>query len=156
MATQFAVGGAVIPFVALLLRDRGFDFAHISLVFAASSATLMVFPFLWGMLADRFIPLNRLFTWLNLAACAALIWLAAAKSFAGSLVGFTLLAAFFNPTFMLINALSFHHLPRPHEQFGRLRAWGSLGWMVPFLPISLWLALGGGETWSSPWAWAWL
>ncbi len=144
MAMQFAVGGAVIPFIALLLRDRGFDFGRISLVFAASSATLMVFPFLWGLLADRFIPLNRLFTGLNLAACAALAWLATGKSFAGSLAGFTLLAAFLNPTFMLVNALSFHHLPHAREQFGRLRSWGSLGWMVPFLPISLWLALGDG------------
>ncbi len=144
MATQFAVGGAVIPFVALLLRDRELDFSRISLIFTSSSATLMVFPFVWGLLADRFIPLNRLFTFLSLAAGAALAWLWTAKGFVGSLVGFTLLAAFLNPTFMLINALSFHHLPRPHEQFGRLRSWGSVGWMVPFVPISLWLALSGG------------
>jgi MFS family permease len=143
MATQFAVGGAVIPFVTLLLRDRGFDIGRISLVFSASSATLMIFPFLWGMLADRLIPLNRLFTFLNLAAGAALIWLWTQRDFAGSLAGFTMLAAFLNPTFMLVNALSFHHLPRPNEQFGRLRSWGSLGWMVPFVPISLWLALSG-------------
>jgi MFS family permease len=142
-ATQFAVGGAVIPFATLLFQDRGLDLSQISLVLAASSATLMVFPFLWGLLADRFIALDRLFTLLNLGACAALLFLATQSSFLGILAGFTALTAFLNPTFMLINALSFHHLPKPHEQFGRVRSWGSLGWMAPFLPISLWLAAVG-------------
>jgi MFS family permease len=143
MAMQFAIGGAVIPFASLLFRDRGLDFRQISLIYTASSATLLVFPFLWGMLADRWIPLNRLFTLLNLATAAAVGIMAAQSAFLGLLLSFTLLTAFLNPTFMLINALSFHHLPRPREQFGRLRAWGSLGWMMPFLPISLWLSFRG-------------
>lgn len=143
MAMQFAVGGTVLPFFSLVLRDRGLDFSRISLVFSASSATLLVFPFVWGMLADRFIPLNRLFTLLNLAGCGALAWLAVQTSFTGLLLGFTLLTACLNPTFMLVNALGFHHLPHPQEQFGKLRSFGSLGWIVPFLPISLWIAWSG-------------
>jgi MFS family permease len=101
---------------------------------------LLVAPFLWGMLADRYLPLNRVFTLLNLLACAALGSLAGQTTFAGMLLGFAFLTACLNPTFNLLNALSFHHLSRPLEQFGALRAWGSLGWIVPFLPISLWLA----------------
>lgn len=143
MALQFAIGGAVIPFASLLFRDRGLDFRQISLIYTASSATLLVFPFLWGMLADRWVPLNRLFTLLNLATAAAVGSMATQSAFGGLLLSFTVLTAFLNPTFMLVNALSFHHLPRPREQFGRLRAWGSLGWMTPFLPISLWLTWRG-------------
>jgi predicted MFS family arabinose efflux permease len=52
--------------------------------------------------------------------------------------------ALFNPTMMLINPLCFQHLENPREQFGLLRAWGSFGWMVPSLPIYLWLAWRGG------------
>ena len=139
MAMQLAAGGAVIPFVTLILRDRGLDFGQISQIFSASSATLLLFPFVWGMLADRYVPLNRLFTVLNLLACGALAVFASQRTFAGLLVSFTLFVACLNPTFSLINALSFHHLPNPREQFGFLRAWGSLGWIVPFLPISLWM-----------------
>jgi len=139
MALQFAVGGAVIPFVTLLLRDRGLDFSHISQIFLASSGSLLLFPFLWGLLADRYLPLNRLFTMLNLFACAALVLFATQRPFDGVLVAFALFIGCLNPMFSLINALSFHHLANPREQFGLLRAWGSLGWIVPFLPISLWL-----------------
>jgi MFS family permease len=140
MALQFAAGGAVMPFVSLLLRDRGLEISRISLIFASSSGTLLIFPFLWGMLADRYIPLNRLFTLLNLLACAALAGFAAQTEFVGMLIAFTLFYACFHPTLSLINALAFHHLANPREQFSRLRAWGSVGWIVPFLPISLWMA----------------
>src|SRR5947209_7760024 len=139
MALQLAAGGAVIPFVTLILRDRGFDFAHISQIFLTSSAALLVSPFLWGMLADRFLPLDRLFVIMNLLACGALGFFACQTSFLGVLLSFTVFIACLSPTFSLINALGFHHLPNPRKQFGFLRAWGSLGWIVPFLPISLWM-----------------
>ena len=142
MAAQFAAGGSVIPFITLLFRERGLDFSQTSLIFTASSATLLVFPFVWGMLADRFLPLNRLFLILNLGACAALGVLATQRSFLGMLIGYTGYFACFNPTLYLMNALCFHHLPNPREQFSAVRAWGSLGWIVPFLPISLWLTRG--------------
>jgi MFS family permease len=144
MAVQFAAGGAVMPFVSLLLRDRGLEVSRISLVFAACSGTLLIFPFLWGMLADRYIPLNRLFTGLNLLGCVALAAFAAQTEFIGILITFTLFYACFHPTLTLINALAFHHLRNPREQFSTLRAWGSVGWIVPFLPISLWIALANG------------
>jgi len=144
MIVQFAAGGAVMPFVSLLLRDRGLEVSRISLIFAACSGTLLIFPFLWGMLADRYIPLNRLFTLLNLLGCVALAAFAAQTEFLGMLIAFTVFYACFHPTLTLINALAFHHLPNPRDQFSRLRAWGSVGWIVPFLPISLWMALTNG------------
>lgn len=144
MLAQFAAGGAVVPFITLLMRDRGLDLAQTSLIFSSCSATLLVFPFLWGMLADRVLPLNRLFTVLNVGAGLALCFFLAQRNFTGWLLSYTAFFACFNPTLYLINALSFHHLPNPPRQFGRLRAWGSLGWTLPFLPISLWLARDPG------------
>jgi MFS family permease len=140
MVVQFAATGAVLPFVTLLLRDRGLTYDRISLVFLAASSTMLVFPFLWGMLADRFVPLNRLFILMNVLGASALGGMAVQQGFTGALLAFACYTACMNPTFALVVALSFHHLPRPREQFGRLRAWGSLGWIVPFLPISLWTA----------------
>lgn len=141
MTLQFAIGGAVFPFISLYLRDQGLDFPQISRIFVISAALLLLFPFLWGMLADRYVPLNRLFVGLNLVAACALVGLARADRYWGLLVTYALLHVVLNPTFMLINALCFPHLRNPGEQFGRLRAWGSLGWILPSLPIFLWLAM---------------
>jgi MFS family permease len=140
MLLQFAATGAVLPFVTLLLRDRGLSYERISQVFLAASATMLVFPFLWGMVADRYLALNRLFIVVNLCGAAALAGMSVAGGFTGLLLAFAAYTACMNPTFALISALSFHHLPDPREQFGRLRAWGSVGWIIPFLPIALWTA----------------
>lgn len=140
MLVQFAVGGAVIPFITLLLEDRGLSLNQISLVFLSASATLLVFPFLWGFLADRHLALDRLFIVINALSALALVFVDAQHGFWGLLVGFAWLTACLNPCFTLVNALAFHHLANPREQFGKLRAWGSLGWILPFLPIALWTA----------------
>jgi MFS family permease len=144
MALQFGAGGAVIPFISLLFRDRGLEWGQISLIYSVSSATLLFSPFFWGMLADRYLSLNRVFLLLNLLACLALGGIAVQGHFLGMLIAFTIFHACFNPTLMLINPLSFPHLSNPGEQFGLLRSWGSIGWIIPFLPISLWLARGPG------------
>lgn len=141
MLLQFAANGSVLPFVSMFLRDRGLTYDRISLVFFSASVAMLVFPFLWGMLADRYLPLDRVFVFLNGCGALALVFLVRQTGFVGLLVGYTLFSAFIVPTFMLINSLTFHHLPDPRTQFGMVRAFGSLGWIVPFLPVSLWTAL---------------
>lgn len=140
MLLQFGVGGAILPFIAMWLRDRGLEMSQVSLIFLGGSSTLLIFPFLWGMLSDRFIPLNRLFTIINGVAMVALGMLTRQQGFAGLLVWFMVFYACYHPTLTLMNALSFHHLADAREQFGVLRAWGSLGWILPSFPIFLWLA----------------
>lgn len=139
MLCQFSVGGAVIPFAGLLLQERGMDYVQASRIFALSSCMLLVFPFLWGMVADRFLPIDRLFTVLNVLAVGAMAFLFSQNTYLGLLIGFLMFYSVYHPTFTLTNALCFHHLPRPREQFGSVRAWGSAGWIVPSLPIYFWL-----------------
>jgi MFS family permease len=141
MVLQYGMGGALLPFLTLLLRDRGLSLPQISLILASASAALLVSPFLWGMLADRFLPLNRLFLIVNVLAAAALLGFARQTSVTGLLVTFTLFFACYQPAPTLVNALCLRHLADPIEQFAPIRAWGSFGWVLPSLPISVWLAL---------------
>jgi len=143
MLLQFAVGGAVMPFVTLLLRDRGLTMGQIGIVLAWAAATLLIAPFVWGMLADRFVPLDRVFVLVNMLGAVALGVFAFQTQPLGMTIAYAIFVACFAPTLSLINALSFHHLPDPPRQFGVVRSWGSLGWILPFVPISLWLARPG-------------
>jgi predicted MFS family arabinose efflux permease len=43
------------------------------------------------------------------------------------------------PTVPLVSALCFRHLPDPDGQFGKVRVWGTVGWMIGGLTLSLWL-----------------
>ena len=141
---QYGIGGAVFPFIALFFRDRGLSFTEVSYIFASVSAGLLVFPFLWGMLADRFIPLNRLFIVLNLLIAGFLVVFSTQTRFLGMLPAFVAYAVCSNPSMILLNPLCFHYLENPRTQFGRLRAWGSLGWILPSGAIYAWLVLHPG------------
>ncbi len=140
MLLQFAIGGAVLPFLTLFLRDKGLDLTQISTIFSGASAMLLFFPFFWGMLADRFIPLNRLFTILNVLLIVTLWKFAGQHSWLGLAVTYMAFYACFNPSLVLLNPLSFFHLADPRQDFGSLRAWGSIGWMIPSVVIFFWLA----------------
>lgn len=140
MVLQYAVGGSLLPFLTLLLRDRGLSVAQISGVLLVSSASLLVSPFFWGMFADRFLPMERVFVMMNGLAAAALVAFALQAHPLGLLVTFTLFYACYQPAPILVNALALRHLRDPYRQFAALRAWGSLGWILPSFPIFLVLA----------------
>ncbi len=146
MLMQFAVGGSILPFMSIWLQENGLSFASIGTIFSIASSTFLVFPFLWGMIADRYVPIQKVFTFLNLMACLSLIIMQKQNSYGGLMLSFVLFYSFYHPTFTLINALSFHYLQNPQEQFGFLRAWGSLGWMVPSGFIFGWLLMSPGSS----------
>ncbi|MDC0267865.1 MFS transporter [bacterium] len=139
MLMQFAVGGSILPFMSMWLQENGLSFASIGTIFSVASSTFLVFPFLWGMIADRYVPIQKVFTFLNVMTCLALFFMQTQTGFGGILISFLLFYSFYHPTFTLINALSFQYLANPREQFGFLRAFGSLGWMIPSAVIFAWL-----------------
>jgi PPP family 3-phenylpropionic acid transporter len=145
MVVQHAVGGAILPFVSLVLADRGLSVVEVSRVTAAMAAASCVFPFLWGWAADRVLSLNRLIPLLHLAGAAVLLAASGVWSFAGLAGCFALFSGLQQPTYALVSALVYHNLPAPARQFGRLRAWGSVGWMLPSVPVYLWLARTGTD-----------
>jgi len=145
MILQYAVGGALFPFLTLLLRDRGMTVPQISTALLSGAASMLVAPFFWGMLADRFIPLNRLFVVMNLATVISLGAFAFQDAYVPMVITLTLFYASFMPTPILTNAIALQHLPDPQRQFGPVRAWGSVGWVLPSFPIFVWLILSRSQ-----------
>jgi len=50
-----------------------------------------------------------------------------------------LYAAAYFPTIPLASSLTFRHLPNRDEDFGKVRIWGTVGWVIAGLTLSLWL-----------------
>lgn len=152
MLVQYSAGGAIMPFLALFLRERGLAMSQVSLVVMSGSCALMVSPLFWGMLADRFVPVNHLLKVINLLAAAALVVFAFQHTFWGLAMAFTCFYACYQPAPFLVSSLCLRHVPDPFRHFASLRAWGSLGWLVPSLAVFLWMALGWGQDFSLlPW-----
>ncbi|MDX5298526.1 MAG: MFS transporter [Gammaproteobacteria bacterium] len=126
----FALLGIFVPYWALYLESRGFDDLQIAQLMATIMLTKIVAPSLWGWLADRRgqrLPFVR---------AGALL---AALGFSGSLLepGFwgmalvmLLYSFFWNAVLPLYEVITLNRLHHQRVLYGRIRLWGSIGFIV--------------------------
>lgn len=137
---QNLVWGGQVVLLAGHLDQLGFDGQQISLVLATSSVAAIISPLIAGWLADRFLPAERMAGVCYLLA-APLLWLAWQQTQFLSL--FLLMFAYsivHSPAMSLLNAVALRHLP-DRRGFGRVRVWGSIGWVAISWSLSLYLRL---------------
>ncbi len=141
MFLQYAIWGAWLPFLwAFLAGHRGMDGAAIGNMFAAGAVGAIFGPFFAGQLADRYFSTEKLLGISHLLG-AALIWqLATIESESGFLIFSLVYGLVYAPTLSLTNSLAFHHLPDRDRDFGRVRLWGTVGWIAVGLAMGHWLA----------------
>jgi PPP family 3-phenylpropionic acid transporter len=132
----FALIGVCIaafsPFLALLLKDRGFEPSQIGVVFGAMAATWMVANPVWGHAADVWI--GRVHA-LGIAALGAatmgVVFLLPDHRLLVVLAVVILLAAFHGAVVPVGDAIALDHLgPEDVRDYGLIRLWSSLGFAV--------------------------
>ncbi len=142
MFLQYAIWGAWLPFLWSFLADhRGMDGNQIGSMFAAGAVGAIVGPFLAGQVADRWFATERYLAISHLVG-AVLIWqLATIDNFNGFLIFSLIYGLVYSPTLALTNSLAFHHLPDRDRDFGKVRLWGTFGWIAVGIGMGQWLAL---------------
>jgi predicted MFS family arabinose efflux permease len=139
----YSAQGAVIPLFSLRLKELGFSPTEIGWCCATQAIGSLLAPLIAGQIADRWFAAERCIAVCSFLA-AGLFWLLAtltspAAVFAASLSLWLLLA----PTTTLSTATCFTHLRDPRHEFGRVRMWGTVGWVLPGWLLGFWLAEGG-------------
>ena len=142
MFLQYAIWGAWLPFLWSFLADhRGMGGDQIGHMFAAGAVGAIIGPFLAGQVADRHFATERVLGISHLVG-AVLIWqLAWIESYWLFLVFSLVYGLVYAPTLSLTNSLAFHHMPDRDRDFGRVRVWGTFGWILVGLMMGHWLAL---------------
>ena len=142
MFLQYAIWGAWLPFLwSFLSEHRGMEGPQIGRMFAAGAVGAIVGPFLAGQVADRWFSTER-FLGISHLIGAVLVWkLADLDSYWSFLIVSGIYGFVYAPTLSLTNSLAFHHLPDRDRDFGRVRLWGTLGWIAVGLAMGQWLAL---------------
>ncbi len=141
MFLQYAIWGAWLPFLWSFLSEyRRMDGEQIGYLFAAGAVGAILGPFIAGQIADRHFATEKFLAASHLIG-AVLIWqLARIENFAGFLAFSLAYGLVYAPTLALTNSLAFHHLPDRDRDFGRVRLWGTLGWIVVGIAMGQWLA----------------
>ena len=141
MFLQYAIWGAWLPFLwSFLAGHRGMNPDEISTMFAVGAVGAIVGPFLVGQLADRHMSTQQVLGVSHLIGAALIYQLATVDSYTGFLSFSLIYGLVYTPTMSLTNSLAFHHLPDRDRDFGRVRLWGTFGWIVVGLAMGQWLA----------------
>jgi len=142
MFLQYAIWGAWLPFLwSFLAGYRHMQPAQIGNMFAAGAVGAIIGPFIAGQVADRWFATEKFLALSHLVG-AVLVWqLATIESYSGFLWFSLVYGMVYAPTLALTNSLAFHHLPDRDAQFGKVRLWGTFGWIVVGLAMGQWLHL---------------
>ena len=126
---QFAVLGIYIPFFPLYLKSLLLTGPEIGILLALAPVSRFLFPAFWGLWADR-VGHRRLLVVLSLVGSAAAFALFfRARNFAALgavmfLYGFLLV-----PAIPLVEGLVQEEVEKRRFEYGRVRLWGSIGFI---------------------------
>jgi len=140
MFFQYAIWGAWLPLMyQFLSTHRGFTDGEIGYLFMIGGVGAVFAPFIAGQIADRYFNTERYLAISHIVG-GVLVWQLAWIESYWLFFAFSLLySLIYSPTLALTNSLSFHHLPDRDRDFGRVRLWGTIGWIAVGIGIGQWL-----------------
>ena len=149
-ASYFAHIGFFNPYLPLWLKDLGLSITLIGLLTAVQAATRVLAPYGWGWLSDhtgervkllRFCAGAALISSAGLLVEGRVVWIAA-----------VLLLMFIHTSAMMpMSEAALAHLVSTDQGFdsrryGRVRLWGSLGFLVTVLVAGAWFEVHGMQS----------
>ncbi|MCA9320920.1 MAG: MFS transporter [Planctomycetes bacterium] len=142
MFLQYAIWGAWLPILYnFLLGHRRFSLDEVGAILSAGAAGAIVGPFIAGQIADRHFATEK-FLAVSHFLGAILVWnLATVSTFWPFLIFSAFYGVIFAPTLALTNSLAFHHLPDRDRDFGKVRLWGTVGWIAAGIGFGQWLLM---------------
>jgi len=149
----FAFVGAFTPYWGLYLKSLEFNAFQIGMLMSLLQVARIFAPNLWGWLADH---TGKRVAVVQLAALLSLIsyvGVFAGDSFLWLFVVMLLMSLFWSASLPLVEAITLGHLGVGAEGYGRIRLWGSIGFIVAVLLLGyvldyapvralLWIVLG--------------
>ena len=137
MFLQFFIWGAWYTTIAVFMTHHGMEkLTHWP--YTVNPIAAIVAPFFLGLVADRYFATEKVLGVLHVLGGVVMF---AVPQTVGTPGLFILLLLLYNlcymPTLGLANSLAFHHIQSQETQFPLIRVFGTIGWIVAGLFISL-------------------
>jgi MFS family permease len=148
MVLVYSVQGAFWPLLSIHLGDLGISERGRGWIFATMALASFAMPLGAGQLVDRLMPIQK-FLGFSFTAGTVLLGLMAwgVPAHVGWLFGlFLVYWLIMAPSYSLSSSLAFRNLARPDRDFGKVRLWGTFGWMAVGWIVSGVMAWSGSKT----------
>jgi len=126
----FAILGLISPYLSVFLDGKGFNSMELGEIFAILTATKIVAPSLWAILADKTgqqLLIIRLGALLALFSFLLLFWLDSYWPISFSLALFSL---FWTAILPQLEVFTLNSVRRSSKIYARIRLWGSVGFIA--------------------------
>lgn len=131
----FAYLGAFAPFFALYLTSVGMNAVEIGVLMALPQLTRIVAPHLWGWLADHSGRRIAIVQASGAAGTLAFLGVFAGDGFWLLFVVLFALMFFWSAALPLVEATTLSHLGEETARYGRIRVWGSVGFIAAVVAV---------------------
>ncbi len=137
----FAYLGAFAPFFALYLNSVGMGAVEIGMLMALPQLTRILAPHLWGWLADRSGQRMRVVRWSGTLGTLAFLGVFGGESFALLCTVLFAMTFFWSAALPLVEATTLSQLGDETARYGRIRVWGSVGFIAAVVAVGYLLDL---------------
>lgn len=145
----FAFVGAMAPFWGLYLHALEFSAFQIGVLMSLLQVMRIFAPNVWGHIADRTgkrVAIVQLAALISLVTFVGVFW---ATSFWSLFIVMALISFFWSASLPLVEATTLSHLGERTDRYGRIRLWGSIGFIV--VVVGLGMALDHASIRLVPW-----
>jgi MFS family permease len=134
----FAIMGSWMPVFTLHLKNLEFSPHATAWASAANAIGAMLAPLIWGQIADRWMAKERCIGLCAVISGCILWLLSVIDDPALMILGSITLWFFLIPVIGLTGAYIFRKLEHPDREYGRIRLWGTIGWMSASWGLTAW------------------
>lgn len=139
MFLQYAIWGAWAPVLSAYLKDTlGFSGFQFGVIYSLLPLATIIAPFIGGQVADRYFASQKLVGFLQLIGGALLLIISNVKEYRLMMWLMLFYCLLYAPTLALTNSIAFVNLKNSEKDFGIIRVWGTIGWIVAGLGLMGW------------------
>jgi nucleoside transporter len=150
MFLEYAVWGAWAPVLSAYLIDTlHFTGTQTGFIYGLLPIATIIAPMIGGQLADRYFPTEKVIGVSQLVGGAILLLGAAVASYTAMIWIMLIYCIVYAPTLALTNSIAFINLKDSEKDFGRVRVWGTIGWIAAGWSLTGWRFLAKSTPWIS-------
>jgi PPP family 3-phenylpropionic acid transporter len=126
----FSILGVFLPYFNLYCHKIGFSSFEIGAIASLKTFSTIIFPLVWGFLADRFSIRKKIFIIVNLLS--SLLWALFffTADFYPMMAVMFFYSLFHAPIVSFLEAFTVDILGKNKNNYGKIRLWGSIGFVL--------------------------
>ena len=139
MFLEYAIWGSWFSVLsAYLMNSLGFSGTQVGWIYSLLPLATIISPFFGGQLADRYFPTQKVIAVLSLVGGVLLLFSSAVTSYSAMMWVMLIYCLIYAPTLALTNSIAFINLRNSEKDFGKIRVWGTIGWIAAGLGLAGW------------------